>query len=158
MSQSTTSRTCPGRLVEPRTAAWPQDSAAQIQAHTFQAAFLPDPPAVADMRASAARFLVRSGVCEPVADDVVLVVSELVTNAVQYGGDHPVELAIRAVEGVLSVSVTDGNPAPAVLKRAGADDENGRGMALVEAFADDWGSTGQETWAIFRCETAREAK
>ncbi|WP_367435326.1 ATP-binding protein [Streptomyces celluloflavus] len=65
-------------------------------------------------------------------------------------GHGEVELEIRVMSGTIAVSVTDENPAPAVLKQAGPDDTSGRGMALVEAYSDRWGSSGEETWCEFR--------
>ncbi|MFE4666024.1 ATP-binding protein [Streptomyces sp. NPDC056716] len=114
--------------------------------------FLPDMSAVAEMRAAAKAFLRRSGLMGPVLDDVVLALSELVTNAIEHG-DGPVDLLVRAAEGRLLISVVDSDPAPAVLKATGLDDVSGRGMALVNALADDWDSTGEETWCSFLYET-----
>ncbi|MER7963866.1 ATP-binding protein [Streptomyces ardesiacus] len=155
MSQSTTSQTCTKRAVERYTPA-PRQSTAPIGADAFRAAFLPDTSAVARIRASTAAFLRRFGLTGPVASSVVLVVSELVTNAIKHGYGE-VELEIRVVSGTISVSVTDENPAPAVLKQPGPDDTSGRGMALVEAYADRWGSTGEETWCEFRHDRAGSA-
>ncbi len=55
---------------------------------------------------------------------VVLAVSELVTNAVVHG-EGEVVLRITVGVDVVRVSVTDHNPAPAVLKEAGPDGESG---------------------------------
>lgn len=152
MSQSTTSHSCPARAVERYTPS-PRQSTAPIEADAFQVAFLPDPSVIALMRHSTAVFLRRFGLTEPVASSVVLVVSELVTNAIRHGHGE-VELEIRVVSGMISVSVTDENPAPAVLQQAGPDDTSGRGMALVEAYSDRWGSNGEETWCEFRRHSA----
>lgn len=152
MSQSTTPHTCPERAVEQYTPL-PRQPATPIGADAFQAAFLPDPSAVACMRHSTTAFLRRFGLTGPLASSVVLVVSELVTNAIKHGhGD--VEVEIRVASGTISVSVTDENPAPAVLKQPGPDDTSGRGIALVEAYSDRWGSTGEETWCEFRPDNA----
>ncbi|MGW4750430.1 ATP-binding protein [Streptomyces sp. NPDC004290] len=155
MSQSTTSHTCPERAVERYTPS-PRQFTAPIGADAFKAAFLPHPSAVARMRDSTAAFLRRFGLTGPVASSVVLVVSELVTNAIEHGHGE-VELEIRVVSGTISVSVTDENPAPAVLKQPEPDDTSGRGMALVEAYSDRWGSTGEETWCEFRHDSAESA-
>ncbi|MGJ5751503.1 anti-sigma regulatory factor (Ser/Thr protein kinase) [Streptomyces puniciscabiei] len=155
MSQSTALRSCL-RAAEQGAPAWLPDSAAPEEAHAFQAAFLPDPSAVADMRNSTAAFLGRSGLRGSLADSVVLVVSELVTNAIEHGHGE-VELEVRVASGTISVSVTDENPAPAVLTEAGPKDLCGRGIALVEAFSDKWGSSGKETWCEFRCDSAGSA-
>ncbi|WP_442737939.1 ATP-binding protein [Streptomyces pseudogriseolus] len=156
MSQSTTSHSCPERAVERSTPSCPRTTVAPIGADAFQAAFTPAPSAVANMRDSTAAFLSRVGVSGELASSVVLVVSELVTNAINHGRGE-VEVEVRIADGAISVSVTDENPAPAVLRQAGPDDTSGRGMALVEAFSDKWGSSGEETWCEFRYDTAGSA-
>jgi anti-sigma regulatory factor (Ser/Thr protein kinase) len=80
-----------------------------------------------------------------------LVISELVTNAVQHAGPGQVSLAVRLVEAVLRVEVCDSSPA---LPRLGLPDrhsENGRGLFLVAALAERYGAeptpTGKQCWA-----------
>lgn len=156
MSQSTTSHSCPERAVERCAPSCPRTVVAPIEADAFQAAFTPDPSAVANMRDSTAAFLRRFGLSGWLASSVVLVVSELVTNAIKHGHGE-VELEIRVVGGTISVSVTDENPAPAVLRQAGLDDTSGRGMALIDAYSDKWGSSGEETWCEFRADRTKSA-
>lgn len=81
-----------------------------------------------------------------ITDTAVLLVSELVTNAIRYGGS-PVELALRLSEGRLRVEVSDGSPeAPSPrdvdLRRAG-----GRGLSIVSQLAQRWGSAPSATGA-----------
>ncbi|MFF2211022.1 ATP-binding protein [Streptomyces antibioticus] len=114
-----------------------------------RAAFLPDLAKVVEMRQTARAFLGRCRVPEPPTEVVVLAVSELVTNAVVHGRGE-VTLQITVSADVVRVSVTDHNPAPAVLKQAGPDGESGRGMRLVDAISDAWESSGKETWCEFR--------
>lgn len=153
MSQSTTYRTRSERAVERYTPSCRRKSGAPLMADAFQAAFMPEPSAVASMRDSTATFLRRLGLTGWLASSVVLVVSELVTNAIEHGHGE-VELEVRVVRGTISVSVTDANPAPAVLKKAGSDDTSGRGMAIVASCSDRWGSSGKETWCEFRYDSA----
>lgn len=101
------------------------------------------------MRQTAGAFLRRCRVSEPVAGVVVVAVSELVTNAVIHG-EGEVVLRITVAVDVVRVSVTDHNPATAVLKEAGPDGESGRGIRLVDAISDAWESSGKETWCEFR--------
>ena len=120
-----------------------------VKSHAFQAVFLPELPRVSEMRRATATFLRRSVWTVPLADDVVLAVSELVTNAIRHG-DGEVKLRVSVANGEVRVTVTDGSPERAVLRQADADDESGRGLALVAAFAHRWGSRGRETWCTFR--------
>ncbi|MDF9811665.1 serine/threonine-protein kinase RsbW [Streptomyces sp. SPB162] len=105
------------------------------------------------MRQTAGAFLRRCRVSEPVAGVVVLAVSELVTNAVVHG-EGEVVFRITVAVDVVRVSVTDHNPAPAVLREAGPAGESGRGIRLVDAISDAWESSGKETWCEFRCASA----
>jgi anti-sigma regulatory factor (Ser/Thr protein kinase) len=84
-----------------------------------------------------------------VAGFAVLAVSELITNAVVHG-EGEIVLRIAVYVDVVRISVTDHNPAPAVLKEAGPDGESGRGIRLVDAISDAWESCGKETWCEFR--------
>ncbi|MEU2602863.1 ATP-binding protein [Streptomyces hirsutus] len=80
-------------------------------------------------------------------DTVVLVVAELAANAVLHGcvpgRDFSLFLACDDVRGVIRIEVSDthpDHPAPTV---AAADEEHGRGLALVDALATRWGVTGR---------------
>jgi len=72
-------------------------------------------------------------------DDVVLIVSELVSNSVRHSGADPqsdgigVKVSVRA--GEIRVEVTDSGPGFSI------DDPRGEGMglAIVEKLADRWG-------------------
>ncbi|KUL33365.1 ATP-binding protein [Actinoplanes awajinensis] len=68
-------------------------------------------------------------------DAAAVVVSELVTNAVRYGGGC-VALHVEAQDGRVVVSVADGSPVRP--RRRDPDDVGGRGIALIEALADSW--------------------
>ncbi|WP_420036141.1 ATP-binding protein [Streptomyces sp. cg28] len=154
MRQSTTSQSRPELATERSTSG--SSAVIPAEADSFCAAFMPHPTAVGDMRDSTAAFLRRFGLAGQLVGSVVLVVSELVTNAVQHGHGL-VELEIHVTRGSVTVSVTDENPAPAVLKQVNSDDISGRGMALVAAYSDKWGSSGEETWCEFRDDHAWSA-
>lgn len=69
------------------------------------------------------------------ADDVVLVVSELVTNAVE----HTVgwwRLRVRVYRRRLVVEIEDANEAPPVRRVAKHGAEGGRGLYIVQRLAD----------------------
>lgn len=72
---------------------------------------------------------------EPRYDDVVLVVSELVSNSVRHSRSSEIDLKVTAGSGRIRVEVTDDGPGFSI------DDPRGEGMGLtiVEKLADSWG-------------------
>ena len=87
---------------------------------------------------------------ELLADDLQLVVSELVTNAVRYA-DPPVEVEIEAGEDTVTVAVVDGSPGRPVPVPATTDAEGGRGLLLIDLMAAETGvrpqPPGKTIWA-----------
>ena len=85
------------------------------------------------------------------ADDINLVVDELVTNAIKHARS-PVTVSIAHRTDRIIVNVDDASsesPRPDML--AGPLDEEGRGLRLVSHVAREWGSTrlpdGKRVWA-----------
>lgn len=78
-----------------------------------------------------------------------LIVSELVTNAVRYGGG-PIRLRLIR-DAVLICEVSDTNSTAPRMRRARVLDEGGRGLLLVAQIAHRWGSrptdSGKVIWA-----------
>lgn len=104
-------------------------------------------------------------------DDICLVVSELVTNALRHGlasdvacSEHtpPVRLHLMRWTGRLVCAVRD--PSHETPVPRDSDDfsaESGRGLFLVDSFADSWGwhplagtLHGKVVWALFRLQSA----
>ncbi|MER7517296.1 ATP-binding protein [Streptomyces sp. NPDC126499] len=108
-------------------------------------------------------------------DDVALVVSELVTNALRHalpaeaadGRDHgaeeglnpPVRLHLMRWASRLVCAVRDPSRESPETRQGGEDfaAESGRGLFLVESFSDSWGwhplagtLQGKVVWALFR--------
>uniref|UniRef100_A0AAU3H4P2 SpoIIE family protein phosphatase n=1 Tax=Streptomyces sp. NBC_01401 TaxID=2903854 RepID=A0AAU3H4P2_9ACTN len=110
--------------------------------------FPADPAVVSHARKRAAVQLAAWGL-----DDAVftteLVVSELVTNAIRYGGD-PIRLRLIR-DTALICEVFDGSSTAPHLRRARIYDEGGRGLLLVASLTERWGtrytSTGKTIWA-----------
>lgn len=85
-----------------------------------------------------------------VVDDLMLIVSELVTNAVRHGSP-PVRLEVLADADVVRVAVGDSDPGLPRPRTVDEDAEGGRGMALVELLTSDHGvrlqPPGKTVWA-----------
>jgi anti-sigma regulatory factor (Ser/Thr protein kinase) len=100
------------------------------------------------------RHLDARGVDSDVADCAVLLVSELVTNAIVHG-EPPVELLVRMPDDYLHVEVHDADrEAPVHLPRAAPPPQErmgGRGLRLVQALASRWGLAEDESskWVWF---------
>ncbi|MGI5133525.1 MULTISPECIES: ATP-binding SpoIIE family protein phosphatase [unclassified Streptomyces] len=81
-----------------------------------------------------------------------LVVSELVTNAIRYGG-RPVQLRLLR-QDTLICEVSDGSNTAPHLRRARMFDEGGRGLFIVAQLAEHWGTRqrpeGKTIWAELR--------
>jgi anti-sigma regulatory factor (Ser/Thr protein kinase) len=93
--------------------------------------------------AAEARGQVRAAICAwdiPVDPDVaVLLVSELVTNAVRHEVSRTVMLAINFSRDQLRIEVHDTSCFMPVLVDSPADAETGRGLMLVATLSAEWG-------------------
>jgi anti-sigma regulatory factor (Ser/Thr protein kinase) len=72
-------------------------------------------------------------------EEAELIVSELVTNALRHASS-PTRVALAADGDCLRIEVADLGQGGAVRRRAAPEDTGGRGLLLVEAMADRWGS------------------
>lgn len=122
------------------------DPELQVARHDLSA----DPGVVGAAREAVAGHLRAWGVDRQIVDDLVLVASELVTNAVLHGS-APIALRVQRTQREVVVEVKDDSAAPPRRRRAGAYDESGRGLSIVEAMTDRWGSRsaadGKVVWA-----------
>jgi hypothetical protein len=86
------------------------------------------------------------------ADDIVLLVSELVTNAVVHG-KPPIELCLRRTTDQVVLEVYDGTTVLPRKLRPTPEDEHGRAMQLVTLLAHRWGTRptqhGKAVWCVF---------
>jgi anti-sigma regulatory factor (Ser/Thr protein kinase) len=90
---------------------------------------------------------------EPAADQLVLIGSELVTNAVLHARTE-LTLTLELREDRVRISVTDRSHAPATLRHYRPDALTGRGLGVVAALSDRWGVStapdGKVVWAELR--------
>ncbi|MFF1381789.1 ATP-binding protein [Streptomyces sp. NPDC058308] len=101
----------------------------------FELALLAVPKAVPELRHT------LSGPPYGPHPDVQLCVSELLSNVIRHLGEGtPVTVRLTTARGRIRVAVTDPDPrAWPLLRKAGSDDETGRGLALLDAVSLRWG-------------------
>ncbi|MFJ5560503.1 ATP-binding protein [Streptomyces sp. NPDC093250] len=129
----------------------------------------PDPAEVGRARRWARSRLAGSGigVDEPLAETLILLVSELVTNAVVHTG-RPAVLRLSlpgaeaAEEAIVRVEVADRSDRAPVPRCVDGESTGGRGLALVDGLADRWGwsaeGAGKRIWCeLDRCAAESEA-
>jgi hypothetical protein len=94
------------------------------------------------------------------SDDIVVVVSELLTNAIRHAvpsdnwGGQPVRLGLLQPGPCVLCAVADPSEHVPTLREPDGFDENGRGLHVVASLSDDWGWTaptarGKVVWAMF---------
>ncbi len=149
-----------GHPAAPATATWPLSSALVLGAL---------PPA-----AGCARLHARNVMCEwglpDVAENVELVVSELMTNAIlatagpdgqpryedDLSGLPVVHVRLSSDRARVLVEVWDRSAASPAAKHAEPDEEGGRGLMLVDALCEQWSWdvvpcwAGKVVWAVLR--------
>ncbi|MFH8471104.1 ATP-binding protein [Streptomyces sp. NPDC018000] len=123
----------------------------------------PDPAEVGRARRWARSRLVGSGIGddEPLAETLILLISELVTNAVVHTGCPAVlrmlfgSTGAAGAAGTVRVEVADSSCRPPQQRHAAGEDTGGRGLELVDGLADRWGwqpeGAGKRIW----CEVDR---
>jgi PAS domain S-box-containing protein len=111
----------------------------------------PEQEAVAASRRLVATTLRQWEIPRGVIDDVVLLTSELVTNAIIHGRP-PIELRLRRMGSDLLLEVIDSATLLPRKRQPTPDDEHGRGLQIVELLADRWGTRaterGKSMWCI----------
>ncbi|WP_327315933.1 ATP-binding protein [Streptomyces sp. NBC_01235] len=137
-----------------------------MQVLQVQLEIRPDPAEVGRARRWARSRLAGSGIGdeEPLAETLILLVSELVTNAVVHTG-CPAVLRLSLPGGVadgsaepsvVRLEVADTSDRAPVPRCAGDEATGGRGLALVDGLADRWGwsveGAGKRIWCeLDRC-------
>lgn len=142
-------------------ARWPDHRTAFIHsaAETMSVTLTSDPESVAEARDFAGSVLGTWGLAG-MCDDVRLVVSELVTNALRHavpvGDATTIRLSMLHTGARLTCAVSDPSDQIPVHRDPDFTAQNGRGLHLVEAFSDSWNwaplaRQGKIVWASFVC-------
>ncbi|GAA2399918.1 hypothetical protein GCM10010420_28160 [Streptomyces glaucosporus] len=96
----------------------------------------------------------RWGLPESVTEDTVLLVSELVGNAIRHTGAQSLGLRMHRRRGLVRVEVRDPSRGLPCLLPVHELDVSGRGLFLVDRLSDRWGvdllSHGKTTWFEMR--------
>jgi anti-sigma regulatory factor (Ser/Thr protein kinase) len=83
-------------------------------------------------------------------DDAVLVVSELMTNAIR-AGSRSVTVAVSFLGRCVRVAVTDDAPGTPTPRAAAPSDRSGRGLPVVAGLSTEWGviqhGATKQVWA-----------
>ncbi|MFE6334834.1 SpoIIE family protein phosphatase [Streptomyces sp. NPDC057798] len=107
-----------------------------------------DPAAVSRVRSSVSRQLTHWDL-DDLAFTTELILSELVTNAIRYGGD-PIRVRVL-LDRTLICEVYDSSNTSPHLRYAAMTDEGGRGLFLVAQLSERWGTrytpAGKVIWA-----------
>ncbi|MFC4493852.1 ATP-binding protein [Streptomyces ovatisporus] len=126
---------------------------------TIEEVRLPNRPESARCAREMARTVTEShwGLPGALVDDAVLLVSELVGNAVRHTGAHVFGLRMMRRRGWIRVEVRDPSRGLPCLLPVHGLDTSGRGLFLVDTLSDRWGvdllPRGKTTWFEMRITT-----
>lgn len=116
------------------------------------------PREVATARHAVTDFLSSSGVPAPIVDDLELVTSELVTNAVLHPepSPHPIKVSVESDHRAVSIEVANYGgiaPIPAVpnWRVAAPNALSGRGLGIVRQLCDEVEVRQDGEWAVVVC-------
>jgi anti-sigma regulatory factor (Ser/Thr protein kinase) len=116
-------------------------------ASTFAWSFPASTASIAQARNAVAECV--DGPFSAMVDDIRLMVSELVTNAILHASGG-CEVTLRISDARLRVEVADRCPTRPQVRPPNLVDAHGRGLFLVEAMADGWGvdshDVGKTVW------------
>ncbi|MEV5880794.1 ATP-binding protein [Streptomyces sp. NPDC052101] len=95
-------------------------------------------------------------------EDVLVIVSDLVTNSILHGGTTEISLKVTLQEDRLRINVHDGIEGSIKPKQPNDSAETGRGFALVSALVQesggDWGVSedGTTIWCLLPAREGRQ--
>jgi anti-sigma regulatory factor (Ser/Thr protein kinase) len=127
-------------------ASWPYQSHLELGAISS---------AVPSARLHARLVLMEWGLSGDMAQSAELVVSELVTNAIEHGSagiPATVRVWLSSDGGNVAINVWDASTVPPVAANTEADADSGRGLMIVAALSKEWGCSaaepGKVVWAV----------
>ena len=95
------------------------------------------------------------GLSAGMAQAAELVVSELITNAIEHGSaglPATVRIWLSSDGETVAINVWDASSTPPVATNVGAEADSGRGLMIVAALSKDWGCSaadpGKVVWAV----------
>ena len=113
-----------------------------------------EPTSAAIVRRELALDLSLHGVADESIDEVVLVASELVGNAIRHAGaaaDESLDVTWTVGERELVLCVEDASDQPPVIRPAVPSAQSGRGLSIVASLTSAWGyepvPRGKRVWA-----------
>ncbi|MFG1924275.1 ATP-binding protein [Cryptosporangium sp. NPDC048952] len=116
----------------------------------LEGAHAPTPTATAEIRGAVRALLAQWRIVGTAAEDILLVVHELVANVVDHART-PFRLAVKLCGSFVKVSVHDESCRPIVVRELDPLSTRGRGLPLIAAIADNWGcqqqADGKTVWA-----------
>ena len=113
----------------------------------FRMAVPAHPSCAAGVRRTVAAHLARWEL-SAIVDDAVLATDELFANAVRHAGADPADTIAVVLEcsgRALRVTLADPSPVPPRARAVTSFAESGRGLSIVSALADDWGTEPPDT-------------
>jgi anti-sigma regulatory factor (Ser/Thr protein kinase) len=122
---------------------------------------LPREPETAAVARGLARTALAAWGQDGLIDDAVLILTELVSNAVKHGRMSSIRVIVsRPTENWVRVGVVERSRIIPVLRTdSNEDDTDGRGLVLVDALSDRWGTDvhswgGKTIWGELKCEVS----
>ncbi|MFF3754582.1 ATP-binding protein [Streptomyces sp. NPDC002018] len=126
--------------------------------HPGYSEILPCEPRSAAVARRLVRTALRAWGQEGLIDDGALIVTELVANAARHSGSRLIRVVISpSPGGFVRLGVVDrSRTLPMMRADSDAGNTRGRGLLLVDALTDRWGTDlyrwGKQVWGELRCE------
>jgi two-component sensor histidine kinase len=115
------------------------------------------PAQLAGLRAQLRYLASLWAVTEDCADRILMIVNELVSNAIDHARTA-CHITVRRSESIVRVLVADDSPLPPRIPPHDVNAARGRGLQMIKALSSRWGWTarhgGKTVWAVVHCSEA----